>query len=131
MGILDGEEKIFENFIFEMATIGPQAHKLGVNLKMHILQPGRKQPPHGPRVKFFTKGMETSGFSISLNEDPQKIRLVAGDYMAFLTESQFNALLEKVRKYRIPFLNMWNDPEMTQDELIEQMQDVDAGRKVI
>ena len=126
---LKGEETIFEDFIFEMATIAPKDHKLGVDLKMHIYQPGEKKLSHGPRVKFFkhTKG---DSFSISVSKEPNRINLVAGKIDGLITESELNALVQKIRKYRIPLLNMWRDPGMSQEELIDQMRDVDAGRPV-
>ena len=121
-----------DNFevIMDMANIGPRSHKFGVNLKMHILQPGNKKIQHGPRVKFFKKGLEFSGFSISLNEDSSKIKFISGSYKTLINTTELNSLIEKIQKYRIPLLNMWNDPDMTQDELLDQMELIDQGKEV-
>jgi len=116
--------------IMNMANIDPRSHKLGVNLKMHILQPGNKKIQHGPRVKFFKKGLEFSGFSISLNEDVEKIKFISGSYKLLINATELNSLIEKIQKYRIPLLNMWNDPDMTQDELLDQMKLIDQGKDV-
>lgn len=127
--MLSGEEAIFEDFIFEMATISPKAHRLGVDLKMHILQPGKKKLSHGPRVKFFkqTKG---DSFSISVSKEPNRIKLVAGSIKELISEGELNDLIKKIRKYRIPLLNMWHDPGMSQDDLVDQMRDINAGKPV-
>ncbi len=121
-----------DNFevIMDMANIGPRSHKFGVNLKMHILQPGNKKIQYGPRVKFFKKGLEFSGFSISLNEDGSKIKFISGSYKTLINTTELNSLIERIQKYRIPLLNMWNDPDMTQDELLDQMELIDQGKEV-
>jgi len=117
------------NLIFEMANISPQAHKFGVNLKMHILQPGDRQMPHGPRVKFF-RHVPGDGFSISLNQDVSKIGIVAGVSSKIATVSDVNKLIDCVKKYRIPLLNMWSYSGMSQDELLEEMAEINAGKTV-
>jgi hypothetical protein len=67
-----------EDYLYEMATLGPKDHKLGIDIKLHILQPGQHKLSHGPRVKCFKSGSDKD-FSISLNEDETKMFLV-GEY---------------------------------------------------
>lgn len=114
--------------IFEMATLDPSDHGFGINIKLNILQPGDKKLPHEPCVKCFKRGAEHD-FSIELNEEPAKMRLI-GDYSEVITTKEFNKLFEAVKKYRIPFLNMWFDSQMGFGELREQMAKVDAGEEV-
>lgn len=136
---MNDEQKIFEQFavyaqdrkiepIYEMATINPDKHKLGVALKINIPQPGDKMYPHGPRIKFF-KNKQTH-FSISINKDPEKMEWVDGDYAKMVSVRTLNRLIERVKKYRIPFLNMWHDPAMSQDDLLAQMKMVNEGHAV-
>jgi len=60
-----------EDTIFEMATLSPKDHNLGVDIKLHILQPGDKQLSHGPIIKCL-KSNNDKNFSISLNVDKHK-----------------------------------------------------------
>jgi len=55
---------------------------------MNCFQPGNKKIQHGPRVKFFKKGLEFSGFSISLNEDSSKIKFVSGSYKNLINTTE-------------------------------------------
>lgn len=135
MARLTEEQEIFEPFkrygqepIFEMANIMPDKHKFGVALKMNIMQPGDKMYSHGPRVKFFKN--KSTHFSISINKDPSKIELVDGDYALLISERTLNQLIEKVKKYRVPLLNMWHDSGMSQDELLAQMSAINEGKTV-
>ena len=129
------EEEIFEPMaryaqaIFEMANIGPRLHRFGVDVTMNLLQPGGNRLSHGPRAKFFKKGVD-GDFSIALSEDPKKIRIVAGSFKGIVTQNEANRLVEKVRKYRIPLLNFWYDSAMNSDELSEQLEMIDRGEDV-
>lgn len=114
--------------VFEMATVDPDKHKLGVALKINIPQPGDKMFPHGPRIKFFKN--KNISFSISVNKDPGKIEWVDGDYTKLVSLRTLNRLIEQVKKYRVAFLNMWHDPAMSQDDLLAQMKAIDEGEAV-
>lgn len=114
--------------IYEMSTVGPKVHRFGIDIKLHILQPGDKQLPHGPRVKCI-KRENNSNFSITLNENADKMECI-GDYKELLSTKEFNLLFEKIKKYRIPFLNIWYDPIFDQDELRDQMDKIDLGNEV-
>lgn len=112
-----------QEYLFEMSTIGSKVHQFGIDIKLHILQPGKNKLSHGARVKCIKSNIN-SDFSISLNEDPTKMFLI-GDYSKLISTKEYNHLFELVVKYRIPFLNMWHDPYMSQDDLREQMDDID------
>ena len=99
--------------ILEMANIGPEMHRFGVNIKLHLLQPG-KSFPHGPRVKFFKEDPNVS-FSVSLSHDPTKIKLVSG-HRPTVSQPDLNKLIAGVIKYRKPSLKFWDSPGMTVDE---------------
>ncbi len=57
--------KKFKEYLFEMSTIGPKTHEFGVDIKLNILQPGKYNLSHGPRVKCIKSNVE-SNFLISL-----------------------------------------------------------------
>lgn len=132
------EEDIFEpmtrterqDVIFEMANIAPEDHGFGVNLKMHILQPGDKQPGHGPRVKFFRNDPRKDCITISVHLKEEGIRLVGEAPKGLATRAEINRLIENVKKYRIPLWNMWYDSGMTQRELLQEMDAIDRGGNV-
>ena len=115
--------------IYGITNVAHQDHKLGVALKMNIMQPGNDTCTQEPRVKFF-KNSSSCDFSISINKDPVKIELVDGDYTQLISERTLNRLIEQVKKYRIPLLNMWHDSGMSQSELLSQMGAVDDGKTV-
>ena len=118
-----------QNYLAEMATLGPKDHKLGIDIKIHIYQPGRAERlSHGPRVKCF-KPNTSSDFSITLNVDPNKMYLV-GSYDKILSTKDFNKLFGLIKKYRIPLLNMWWDAYMTSSELRGEMDEIDLGVEV-
>lgn len=117
-----------KEYLYEMSTIGPKSHRFGIDIKLHILQPGKHKLSHGPRVKCIKQNINKD-FSISLNEDVDKMFLV-GDYQDIINTKEFNILFKMIKKYRIAFLNMWYNPYMTQDDLLEQFSDIDSGIKV-
>lgn len=117
--------------IYEMVNVAPEDHGFGVNLKMHILQPGDKWTGHGPRVKFFRHNSKTDCILISLHPDASRIAIVARGKDAPATGREENILLAKVKQYRVPLWNMYHDPDMTQRELLLEMGEIDAGRQVL
>jgi hypothetical protein len=125
-------EKVYteeEYYLFEMATISPKTHNFGIDVKLHIFQPGRKfRLSHGPRVKCFKPNVD-GDFSISLDEDESKM-FVVGKYDKVLSTRDFNKLFSLIQKYRIPFLNMWYDSYMSSEELMEEINEIDLGKEV-
>lgn len=122
------KEYFDSELICEMSNINPKDHNLGIDIKLHILQPGNKQLQHGPRIKCIKRNSNFD-FSISLNVDVNKIMLI-GDYAPLISTKEYNILLNYIKKYRIPFLNMWYDPYMDQHELFSQMEELDGGFEV-
>lgn len=111
--------------IYEMATLHPKEHGIGVDVKLNILQPGDKKLPHEPRVKVIKKGVDTD-FSIELNANADKMRSI-GDYKDLMTTKEYNLLMTEVKRYREAFLAFWHDPTMSVTELQDLMKKVDAG----
>jgi hypothetical protein len=62
-----------DNLILEFANFEPEEHKLGTDLKMHIMQPGDKKLKHGPRIKLFNNEHD---FTISISNDINKIKVI-------------------------------------------------------
>jgi hypothetical protein len=58
------------------------------------------------------------------------IKLISGTHKNHISEKKLNNLISNIKKYRIPLLNMWYDPSMTQKELLDQMKDIDKGKIV-
>lgn len=104
--------------IDEMANIGPKSHRFGVDVKLHLLQPGTRKLSHGPRVKVF-RG--TDEFVITLNTDPDKMRIIG---TSFLNSQETKRVFRNVVKFRSAFLQFWNDPKMDTDELHDLMDDL-------
>lgn len=135
MEIFAEEEKIFELFdrqecrgIYEMANIPERVHRLGMNIKLNIAQPGDKRFSHEARVKVFRNDINES-FEIAFGKNPATIRLI-GDFNILLNRKQYNRLVEFIRKYRMPLLNLWNHQEMDVDEFEAQMKAIDEGVEV-
>ena len=114
--------------VFDMVTMSPVEHRLGVDLKANILPPGRRKRGCGPRIKFF-KGLDMDRcFVVSLDPDRDKIAVSKGDPSALVVVGEdLRTLLENVRKYRMPLLHMWYEPGMTHCEMLEEMRAVDKG----
>lgn len=125
------DERIFEDFIFEFANVPNRIHRLGVDIKLQVSQPGDKEYPHAPRVKVFRHSDdEPEAFTISLNIDPVKIKLQDGTFSGLLSRGQFKNLMEFVKKYRIPLLNLWYRPGADILELRDEMDAIDRGEDV-
>jgi hypothetical protein len=100
--------------IFEMATLHPNEHKFGVNVKIHILQPGDKRLPHGPRLKIFSQ--KDVVFIITLPKDVRDIRVI-GD-TAKLKPKDVEILLDVASFYKEAFVTFWCNPLMSVSELM-------------
>lgn len=118
--------------LMEMANVGPKFHRFGVDVKLHVMQPGTKSLNHGPRIKVFKQDPEIN-FSIILSEDPNKVEIASnsGDPGKVLrSESDQKKVVAGVKKYRKAFLKFWNDSSMTTDELRELMDKIDNGEDI-
>jgi len=110
-----------EELILEFATIGPKSHKFGVDVKLHIMQPGDKKLQHAPRVKIIKKGVNGD---MSIRIDNQE---VIGDYTKFMTSKELKIIKSKIVHYKNAFLNFWNDPDMDSDEFLDMFSQIDRG----
>jgi hypothetical protein len=107
--------------ILEFANMTPTDHRFGVDVRLHVMQPGDNEHlQHGPRVKVF-KTKPGPDFTITLEEIPR----VIGDYTKVIPERDKNILLDKIRIYRTAFLKFWNDSGMAISELKEIMDEID------
>lgn len=114
--------------IYEMANIPERVHRLGMDIKLNVAQPGDKRFSHEARVKVFRNDIKES-FEIAFEKSSSRIRLI-GDFNILVNRKQYNRLVEFVRKYRMPLLNLWNHQEMDVDEFEAQMKAIDAGIEV-
>ena len=118
------------NVVADMANIDPEEHHFGIDVKLNVPQPGNRMYPHAPRVKVF-KASPKINFSISLNPNPTKIRLLrSGDPYKVIRRADLKPLLEKIKKYRIPLLMLWYDQGMTTKEFIKLMKRVDQNESL-
>lgn len=109
-----------KDHIVEMANIDSRTHGFGVDVKLHLMQPGNSLR-HGPRVKVFKKTLQDS-FSIILSKKESEIILDPNtDYKPLLNKTQYLQVLDGVKRHRIAFLKFWNTPTMTVDELKDLM----------
>ena len=127
--ILNSIKEYDADTIFEMANVSEKYHKLGINIKLNVIQPTDKKIKHGPRVKCFNNS-SSKNFSISLDEDPTKMKLMAGDYKDLIDTKEFNILLNYLKKYRIPYLNLWYNWKLDVDDLMNQIDQIDRGFEV-
>lgn len=111
-----------ELLIQEFANMGSKAHKFGVDVRLHIMQPADKQLQHAPRVKIYRKGVSGS-FSISITDNPK----VIGDWNDYVSKSELNILITKIKHYKDAFLEFWNDPDMDIYELEDLFSQIDRG----
>jgi|GEM_PF-3337720 len=132
---MENDQDIFKPFetwgqdaVFEMANIPERVHHLGMDIKLNVAQPGDKRYSHEARVKVFRNNIKIS-FEITLDKNPAAMKLV-GDFEILLNRKQYNRLIEFVKKYRMPLLNLWNNQEMDVDEFEIQMKAVDSGVEV-
>lgn len=114
-----------DNLILEFANFEPEEHKLGSNLKMHIMQPGDKKLQHGPRIKLFNN---ESDFTITISSDINKIKVI-GNYANLISDSTLKKIKTNAVKYSSAFLKFWNDPLMTTKALLREMKKIDNNLK--
>jgi hypothetical protein len=113
----------------EAVTLEPKQHNFGVNLKANLYQETDKDLQHGPRIKFFKSGQENKPIKITLNIDPDKIKVITKKivYLKIISESKLNKLLVKIKFYRIALLNACYDTKMRDVDVIKQMKEIDEG----
>ena len=115
--------------LLEMANIPSSVHRFGVDVKLQLLQPGKRIYPHAERVKVFRGSNPNDkelSFVLTLRENEADINFHEGNI--FLPKKEYKAVLEGVRKYRIPFMIFWYSPGMDATELRELMDQVDQGK---
>jgi hypothetical protein len=108
--------------LLEMANVPSRIHGFGVDVKLNLLQPGKRIHQHAERVKVFRGDNE---FVVDLREDPHLIQYRSGT--VFLSKTDFKKVIDGIKKYRIPFLIFWYSPKMDLDELEVLMRQVDSG----
>lgn len=112
-----------ELLLAEMANVPSRVHRFGVDVKLNLLQPGKRVHQHAERVKVFRGDQE---FVVDLREEPAEIQHRSGE--VFLSKSDFKKVIDGIKKYRIPFLIFWYSPKMDLDELEVLMKQVDEGK---
>ncbi len=109
------KEFIGESQIFEMANIDPKIHKFGIDVKIHILQPGNRKLPHGPRLKIF-KSKESS-FIITLPKDIRDVK-VEGK-INIVKNHELKTLIDIAKHYKEAFVSFWCNDDMGVGELMD------------
>lgn len=115
----------FDDFgiLLEMANVPNRVHEFGVDVKLNLLQPGKRIHKHAERVKVFRGDQE---FVVDLRENPNEIKVRTGEI--FLNKTDLKKVLDGIKRYRVPFFIFWYSPKMDLDELKDLMNQVDAGR---
>ena len=117
--------------IYEFANVPQRVHHLGMDIKLHIAQPGDRVYQHGPRVKVFRHDpAEENAFGIRLSPQEQEIELIEGTFSGLMNRGQFKKTLAFVRKYRVPLLNLWYRPGADIMEFQDEMRLIDRGEAV-
>jgi len=130
-GFLNGDDKIFEDLILEFANVPKRIHHLEMDIKLQVSQPGDKEYQHSPRVKIFRhRDDEPEAFVIRLSLEPGKIDIQEGTFSGLMNRGQFKQLLDFIKKYRVPLLNLWYRPGADILELRDEMDALDRGEKV-
>lgn len=117
------------DLIYEV-TLYPEEHKIPIDLKINIYRETDKRLSHGPRVKFYKNKKDDDSFSISINENNEKIKHVSGNYRKLVSGGTLIRLINRVRDYKIPFLNAWYNPNVSKEMVLNQMRMIDRGEKV-
>lgn len=117
--------------IAEFANIPQRVHHLSVNVKLQVAQPGDREYKRSPRIKVFRQNPgEPEAFVIKLSENSADIRLMEGTFSSLMNREQFKQLLDYVKKYRVPLLNLWYRPGADIFELQDEIAAVDRGEEV-
>ncbi len=112
----------FNDLILEFANMDPEEHKFGVDVNLHIYQPGNIKFSHGPRIKIF-KNKPGTDFTITLEEKPE----VICNWKLIVSKKELNILLKNIKKYRSAFITFWNDPAMSIRKLELLMKEIDKN----
>ena len=115
--------------ILDMPDIDAKDHRFG-HIKMRLFQPGEKLVGHVPVVMFFEGKDWENNLFITIDQDLNKVRPAPHNTL-HLTPNELSILVEKVRKYRLPFLTFWESPEMTDGNLKDLMNKIDSKKKLV
>lgn len=115
-----------ESHIYEMANIDPRTHKFGIDVKIHILQPGKRKLSHGPRLKIFKK--KNQSFIITLPKDIVNID-IQGD-TSFLKQKEVNSLVQIAKHYKEAFVAFWCNDDMSSDELMDYIESINKNEQI-
>ncbi len=115
--------------IHSMSNVSNKYHGLPIDVKFHVKQPGKNKFSHEMRIKVFRKRDLDNTYSIDLRNDPDLIQIRHEPDNAFLTAKQKKMILDHLRKYRKAYIEMWNDPSMDNDDLVEKMKEIDSKNK--
>lgn len=110
--------ELFDKFgqpIFEMANIIPSVHKLGIDIKFHVQQPGDKLPPHYVNTKVFRGDFKTTDkkFTVSI----PSLEITDGDD-SWLSNKEKKIVREFIRLNKDNFMKLFSDQGLSPDELI-------------
>lgn len=100
--------------VMEMANLDKKTHKLNIDVKLNVLQPGKKLK-HGPRVKVFRGSLKNKNkkeFVLSIEQYP---KLLAGDI--FVNRKEYQLIRDFVSDNYEALLQFWNDSDMSVGEL--------------
>lgn len=92
--------------IYEMANLSQKDHKLGIDLKIHIEQPGDKVPSHFARVKVFRGNYDTTKdiFTVSLPD-----QAVRGGNIKWLSSKEYKRVMSFIENNTDNFIAMFKD----------------------
>lgn len=106
--------------VFEMANLSNKDHKLNVDLKIHIDQPGDKLPPHYARVKVFRGDYKTTQhfFVITLPD----IKVIKGN-TSWLSNKELKRTITFIDDNKNNFIEMFKDQGKAISDLIWKFRD--------
>lgn len=129
--MFETKKPVVTDAIFEFANIPPHIHRLDIDIKFHIAQPGEREGSHAPRVKVFRNTPdEPDAFVIRLSQNPNGVVLQEGNFGGLMNRAQFNRVLAYVKKYRFQLLNLWYRPGADILELQDEIAAINRGEVV-
>lgn len=105
-----------DTFIFEMANIPSRVHKLKIDVKFNVLQPGNKVLNHDPRIKVFQKMDLYNCYYINLKGE---ITIDHIPKKEFLSTKQLKKIIKHFEINQDAYLKLWHTTAMTVDEFEE------------
>lgn len=120
-----------DDFLCEMANVPKRIHRLPMDIKLQVAQPGNKAYQYAPRVKVFKhRDDEPEAFIVRLDFDAAKIGIQEGVFSGLMDNGQFKQLIDFIKKYRVPLLNLWYRPGADILEMRDEMDAIDSGKEV-